>query len=95
MLRKQLFQSNAPQACELRMIKKDKTAFWVRISATPPRSVPDTDGAPASRLVLSDITERKEVEQENTRLLAQLQQARTSRHAGSSKGPGKGGSNTT
>ena len=88
--RKQLFESNAPHACELRMVKKDGKEFWVRLSATPPSSVQDTDGASPSRLVLSDITDRKRVEEENARLLAQLKQARSPRRVGSNGEPGKG-----
>jgi PAS domain S-box-containing protein len=94
MHRKQLLESNAPHACELRMIQKYGKPFWVSLSATPPSSVRDADGAPASRLVLSDITERKRVEDENARLLAQLQQARSPSHS-KSKAPGKGGTSAT
>lgn len=92
--RKELFKFNAPQACELRMVRKDGKPFWVSLSATPPSSVGDAGGAPVSRLVLSDITERKGVEQENARLLAQLQQARTPRPA-KPKTPGQGGTTAT
>jgi PAS domain S-box-containing protein len=74
MHRKELFKSNAPHACELRMVKKDE--------------------APASRLVLSDITERKRVENENARLLAQVQQAGAPRRS-KSKAPGTGERNAT
>ena len=94
MHRKQLLESKAPHACELRMTKKDGTPFWVSLLATPPSSVRDADGASASRLVLSDITERKRVEDENARLLAQLQQTRLPRLA-RSKAPGNGGSDAT
>ncbi|MCX5970470.1 MAG: PAS domain-containing protein, partial [Coprothermobacterota bacterium] len=31
---KQLFQSGEPQACELRMVKQDETAFWAYLAAT-------------------------------------------------------------
>jgi PAS domain S-box-containing protein len=92
--RKELFKSNAPHACELRMVKKDGQPFWVSLSATPPNSAGDADEAPASRLVLSDITARKRVETENARLLAQLQQTRIPRLA-RSKTPGKGDPNAT
>jgi len=34
MHRKELFKSNAPQACELRMVHKDGQPFWVSLSAT-------------------------------------------------------------
>jgi PAS domain S-box-containing protein len=94
MHRKELFKSNAPHACELRMVHKDGQPFWVSLSATPPNSVQDTEGVSASRLVLSDITARKRVEDENARLLAQLQQTRIPRLA-RSKVPGNGGSNAT
>ena len=94
MHRKQLLESNAPHACELRMIQKDGMPFWVSLSATPPSSVRDADGAPASRLVLTDITERKRAETENARILAQLQQTGIPQLA-RAKVPGKGGSNAT
>ena len=94
MHRKQLHESKAPLACELRMIRKDGVPFWVSLSATPPNSVQDINGAPASRLVLSDITERKRVEDENARLLAQLQQTRIPRFS-KSKAPGQGGTIAT
>jgi PAS domain S-box-containing protein len=80
--RKQLFESNEPQACELRMVRKDGTTFWIRLSATPPSSVRDTDGEPASRLVMSDITELKRVEEEKAELLAQLRKGQDSRRPG-------------
>ena len=54
--RKQLFETDEPQACELRMTKADGTQFWARLEGVPAR---DTDGAPTCRLMLSDITERK------------------------------------
>jgi PAS domain S-box-containing protein len=93
--RKRLFESGTPQACELRMIKRDGTPFWVRLSATPPGSLGDEESTPVSRLVLSDITERKQVEAENARLLAKLQQSQAPRRRGFPKGAGKGGTGTT
>lgn len=36
--RKQLFETGVPQACELRMVKKDGTKFWVRMEAVEVRS---------------------------------------------------------
>ena len=80
--RKRLFESNEPQACELRMVRKDGATFWIRLSATPPNSVRDTDGEPASRLVMSDITELKRVEEEKAELLAQLRKGQDSRRPG-------------
>jgi PAS domain S-box-containing protein len=75
--RKQLFESNAPHSCELRLAKKDGTILWVSLSATPPNASGEADAPPQSRLVLSDITDRKRVEIENARLLEQLRQARS------------------
>ena len=54
--RKQLFETGEPQTCELRMLKKDGTRFWVNLAATKAQ---DADGAPICRAVMSDITDRK------------------------------------
>jgi len=56
-LNKQLFETGEPHGCELRMVKKDGTAFWVRLEAT---SVQDAAGPAVSRVVISDINERKQ-----------------------------------
>jgi PAS domain S-box-containing protein len=58
--RKQLFETGAPQVCELRLVKKDGDPFWARVEAT---AVKDADGAPMCRAAVSDITERKRVEE--------------------------------
>ena len=58
-LRKRLADSGATQTCEVRMGKTAGTAFWAHLSAT---AVPDPDGGPACRVVLSDISERKQAE---------------------------------
>ena len=55
--RKKLFDTGEPQNCELRMLKMDKTAFWTHLAAT---AAQDADGAPECRIVMSDITERKQ-----------------------------------
>jgi PAS domain S-box-containing protein len=57
--RKQLFETGEPQEFELRMVKIDGTAFWGLLKAT---AAQDGDGAPVCRLVLSDITVRKQAE---------------------------------
>ncbi len=56
---KQLFETGAPQVCELRMVKQDGAPrlAWVRLEATT--AAQDEGGAPVGRVVLSDITERK------------------------------------
>jgi len=56
---KQHFETGEPQACELRMVKKDKTIFWALLEATAAKN---TDNTPVTRIVLSDITKRKRVE---------------------------------
>ena len=48
-----------PQSCELRMVKYDKTIFWAQLSMTIATYFHDT---PVFRIVLSDITGRKEAE---------------------------------
>jgi PAS domain S-box-containing protein len=58
--RKQLFESGKPQTCELRLVKLDGTALWARLDAT---ATEGPDRAPACRVVLSDITERKQAEE--------------------------------
>ncbi|MDO9109346.1 MAG: PAS domain S-box protein, partial [Desulfatirhabdiaceae bacterium] len=54
--RKQLFETGELQTCELRLMKKDGTAFWASLSATVEQAA---DGAPVYRVVISDITVRK------------------------------------
>ncbi len=58
--RKQLFDTGAPQACELRMVKKDGTAFWAHLEAT---AAEDAAGAPVCRVVISDNPEHKRAEE--------------------------------
>jgi PAS domain S-box-containing protein len=57
--RRQLSETDSPQACELRMIRKDGTQFWARLEAT---AVQDADGATVCRVVMSDVTARKQAE---------------------------------
>ncbi|MCX7001657.1 MAG: PAS domain S-box protein, partial [bacterium] len=65
--RQQLVATGAPQACELRMVKKDGTPVWVHLAASIAQE-PSTGagqaacGAPVCRIVLSDISARKQVE---------------------------------
>jgi len=57
--RKQLFETGEPQACELRMVKRDGTAFWARLEAT---AAEDPGGEPVCRVVMSDNPERQRAE---------------------------------
>ena len=56
---KQFFETGAPRACELRMLRADAAQFWARLEAT---AAQDADGAPMYRVVVSDINERKQIE---------------------------------
>ena len=58
--RKQLVESRESQACDLRMLKKDGTQFWVHLEAA---AVQGTESAPVTRVVMTDISERKQAEQ--------------------------------
>ncbi|MBN1578209.1 MAG: PAS domain-containing sensor histidine kinase [Chitinispirillaceae bacterium] len=55
-----LFKEMTPHVCELRLVKKDKTTFWARLAASPDH---DTDHSPVFRVVISDVTERKNAEE--------------------------------
>jgi len=57
--RKQLTQAGVPQTLELRLLRKNGPPFWAQLATAP---IQDADGAPGCRLVLSDITERKQAE---------------------------------
>jgi len=58
--RQQLFETGIPQSCELRLLRKDGTQAWSQLAATLART---PSGEPICRVVLSDITQRKQVEQ--------------------------------
>lgn len=57
---KQLLELDEPQSCELRIVKKDGTELWMNLVSTASQ---DTEGAIVCRVVMSDITERKRVEE--------------------------------
>ena len=58
-----------PQACELRIVKKDGTAFWAHLAETMAK---DESGARVCRVVMSDITERKKAESQREAMLEAL-----------------------
>ena len=51
-----IFEFGTPQACELRLVKKDGIAFWAHLAMS---AAQDENGTPVCRVALSDITERK------------------------------------
>ena len=57
--RRRLFEAGAPRACELRMVRDDGAIFWARMEATMAR---DEGGAIVFRVMISDISERKQAE---------------------------------
>jgi PAS domain S-box-containing protein len=69
--RKLLFETGAPQVCELRLVKKDADPFWVRIDAT---AAQDVDGTTLCRATMIDITERKQIETEIRKMNDELEQ---------------------
>jgi len=69
LFRKQPIRAGKTQACELRMVTIDGTAFWAHLQATV---VQDEGNAPVCHLVMTDITERKQAETEREKLEEQL-----------------------
>jgi PAS domain S-box-containing protein len=59
--RKQLFETGVQRTCELRMLKGDGSAFWTMMAAA---TAPDAEGVSVSYVTLSDITERRQAEEE-------------------------------
>ncbi|MFA5321460.1 MAG: PAS domain S-box protein [Smithella sp.] len=59
--RKKLFDTGEPQTCDLRMTKKAGEIFWANLAATVAE---DEDEAKICRVVMKNITERKQVEEE-------------------------------
>ena len=58
--RKPLFETGAPQICEMRMVKADGTVFWAHLAANAAK---DAAGVPACRIVMTDVTARKQAEE--------------------------------
>lgn len=64
--RKQLFETEKPQAFELRMVRLEEPPFWARLEMT---IAEQEGGTRVCRLILTDITERKQIEEERDRVL--------------------------
>ncbi|MFZ1614800.1 MAG: ATP-binding protein, partial [Holophaga sp.] len=67
-----LVKTGEPQAFDLRLRRKDKTTFWAHLEASLAQNPGDHS---TCRLVLSDITERKETEAQQRHLETLLQQS--------------------
>ena len=63
--RKQLFETGEPQEYELRMLTSAGTIFWGYVTATVARN---DRGATVCRMVVNDITKRKETDERLARL---------------------------
>ena len=61
LFRKSLLETGEAYVCELRMVKKDGTAFWAGLSATV---VKGETGAQVCRLAISDVSSRKKAEED-------------------------------
>jgi PAS domain S-box-containing protein len=73
LLCKRLFATGAPQVINVRMRREDGTQFWARLEAA---TAPGADGGTeVCRVVLSDITDQKRVEEERLQLELELQRA--------------------
>ncbi len=57
---KQIFEMNSTQSFELRMLKTDGTMFWANLQVVVAKYL---DEAPVCRVMISDITERKQSEE--------------------------------
>lgn len=57
---KDLLETCTLQALELRMMKKDRSPFWVRMNATAKQ---DNNGTSLCRIAMIDITKRKQAEE--------------------------------
>lgn len=74
---KQLYATNEPSTCELRMVKQDGTLFWAQLSSTLPSQAQANDHKPDCRVVMSDITERRNLKDEIAMLQSQLRQSKS------------------
>ena len=54
-----MLDTGKPQMCELQMVKKDGTVFWANLTGVAIRA---EDGTTVFRVVMNDITERKELD---------------------------------
>ena len=73
--RHKLVDTDQPLSCELRLLKRGGTPFWAHLLVS---AVPDGDGGSELRMVISDITERKQAE---AKLLVSKTQAELSNNA--------------
>ncbi|MEI8031391.1 MAG: 7TM-DISM domain-containing protein, partial [Comamonadaceae bacterium] len=68
-LRRKLRDTDKPLSCELRLLRQGGTPFWVHLDAIAAK---DEEGAPVLRLVLSNVSSQKRLEQERDQLRADV-----------------------
>jgi PAS domain S-box-containing protein len=68
-LRRELQDTDKPLSCELRLLKQGGTPVWAHLDAMAAK---DEQGAPELRIVLSDVSSQKHLEQERDRLRADV-----------------------
>jgi hypothetical protein len=59
--RRKVVENGEPQACELRLMRGDGTAFWAHLASAVAQ---EAGGTVVLRVVLSDVTQRKLAEAE-------------------------------
>ena len=69
--KKELFGTQCPQQCDLRMVKKDGTTFYAHLEAILAQ---DADGKPVGHMVITDISKCKQAEEEIAELNFRLHQ---------------------
>ncbi|MFZ4695287.1 MAG: PAS domain S-box protein [Verrucomicrobiia bacterium] len=67
--RKKIIESDERQICELRMVKRDGTSFWVSIEGALSRA---DGGTPTIHMLISDITVRKRAEEQIAKQMDEL-----------------------
>ena len=71
--RGKLSRSSMPQSCELRLIRPDGNPFWASLAAS---TALDADGAPLHRVIITDISERRLLDEALRETNTQLERAR-------------------
>jgi signal transduction histidine kinase len=66
--RRKILDTRAPQSCEIRMRRKDGSSFWADLECTP--VFDENDNVTHIRIVIADITERKQIEEQLVELNA-------------------------
>jgi PAS domain S-box-containing protein len=69
--RKVLFETGVPQTCELRLLRRDSSPMWTLLKATLDQG--DEKGPSVCRVVMTDITERKQAEEKLAMAYAELE----------------------